>query len=127
MFAQLNGANYDIWANQIIVLLSSKGLWMYLEKPLLPNVQDMTPSISHFITFGSSTCAHIPIYCLYDPSTHKVIDVQDVIFYEVPIHSPPVSFHCFLQIVHPEMILSIFQTSVDLSLYDVSPFWMPYI
>jgi hypothetical protein len=36
----LNGANYHLWADQMIALFCSKGLWMYLEKPLLAEDDD---------------------------------------------------------------------------------------
>lgn len=35
-------------------------------------------------------------YCLFDPSAHKMIDVQDAIFGEVLIHGSPRSFPLFL-------------------------------
>jgi hypothetical protein len=33
-FSHLNRANYHIYIDQMIALLRSEGLWMYLEKPL---------------------------------------------------------------------------------------------
>jgi hypothetical protein len=38
--SKVNGANYNIWADQIISLLSSKVFWMFLEKPLRPYIND---------------------------------------------------------------------------------------
>ena len=44
--------------------------------------QSMISSILHFKFFGSSTWAHIVMYCLYDPSS------ANAIFGGVSIHDP---------------------------------------
>jgi hypothetical protein len=49
--------------------------------------QGMTSSILHFRFFGSSTWAHIPVYCLYDPSS------TNAIFDEFLFMSARISFH----------------------------------
>jgi hypothetical protein len=74
----------------ITTFLWIKGLWMHMEKPLPPDIQDMTSSISHFRVFGSSTRAHIPIYSLYDPSS------TNAIFDAVSIHRSTIFVPVFL-------------------------------
>jgi len=65
---------------------------MHMEKPLPPYVQNNTSSVYSFNIFGSSTWVHILEYCLYDPSNHKVIDVEYASFDKVPIHGLSISF-----------------------------------
>jgi hypothetical protein len=52
---------------------------MYLVKLHFSNIQGMTHQFA-FQHVWISTWAHLSRYCLYDPSTHVVIDKHSVFF-----------------------------------------------
>jgi hypothetical protein len=74
-------------------------------------------------------------YCLYDPSTHKVIECRDVVFDEILTHDPLGYFHYFPPMIcrwfqwtfllhTPMMILPFYECFLKHSFYNDKDIWI---